>query len=386
MNFVAVDIGASSTRFVSNNGKIRVLPNNMVFLEPNIFVDLEPYDNSVESALEVVITKEGDPENSNIKALIGQLAERFASNNVRPSVLVNKYSQKINYISVITAVALSKIEEGLEGPIYLYLALPPIEVRTAKDAVKQKFTGKYRVEFPKFRGGIKVEFEIADVSCYEESFMALLSYFFDLNGTLKEKAKKYLTGNILSLDIGASTTDLAILKNGRYLDKSGQTYKIGGNIARDYLRDLIRAQYGFDLPAEDAEVTMAEGRLQLGNTYVDIRDLVTEAKMNFAQAVVEQMQSYFRQVNIPIQTIRAIVVSGGGSMQSQYINENGEIIKTSEPMSYYITQSLKDVCPGVEVEPYGDEPRMANIRGLLIRAKVDIAKKSKMMNQKTQTA
>ena len=33
MNFVAADLGASGTRYVSNSGKIQVLPNNMVALD-----------------------------------------------------------------------------------------------------------------------------------------------------------------------------------------------------------------------------------------------------------------------------------------------------------------------------------------------------------------
>ena len=60
MNFVAVDLGASSTRFTSDSGKISVLPNNMVFLTPETTVDLQPYDGQIENALEVIIRKEGD--------------------------------------------------------------------------------------------------------------------------------------------------------------------------------------------------------------------------------------------------------------------------------------------------------------------------------------
>ena len=377
MSFVAVDIGASGTRFVSDQGKISAINNNMVFLQVGDEVDLEPYDNNIENALEVDIIKEEESEYFPVKALIGQMAERYSSNNERPSVMKNKHTQAINYISAITAVALSKVRFGLGEDIELYLALPPIEARTAKKHINNVLNGRYTVTFPKYNGGLTVEFNITSVSSFEESFMAMVSYFFEMNGLPKASSKKYMSGNILSLDIGASTTDLAIVKDGRYLDKSGQTYKTGGNIARDYLIDSIRAKYGFDIPVEDAETTMAEGRIQLGNTYEDVSDLVAEAKHNFARSVVNQMQGYFRQVDIPIQTIRAIVVSGGGSMQGQFVDANGEIVETSKPMSYYITEALKEVCPGVEVEQHGESPRLANIAGLFIRAKVDMAKKRK---------
>ena len=206
--------------------------------------------------------------------------------------------------------------------------------------------------------------------------MASTSFFFNLNGTPKEATKKHLTGTVLSLDIGASTTDLAIIKNGRYLDKSGQTYRIGGNVARDNLTDLICQRYAIDLPIEDAEKTMAEGRLQLGNTYDDVKDLVDIAKADLAKQLTNYMQTYFKRVNVPIQMINAIIVSGGGSMQSQYANNEGEIVKTSEPMSYYVTQELLSWSSGTEVVEYGEDARFANIKGLFIRAKFESMKKA----------
>ena len=80
---------------------------------------------------------------------------------------------------------------------------------------------------------------------------------------------------------------------------------------------------------------------------------------------------YFKSIQMDMSTINAVVVSGGGSMQSQYANVDGELIKTSEPMSYYVTQELLNYSAGTEVVAYGDEARLANVKGLFIRAKVD---------------
>ena len=110
--------------------------------------------------------------------------------------------------------------------------------------------------------------------------------------------------------------------------------------------------------------------------FKDISEQVVEAKKFFAEQVISQIQNYFRTVNIPLQDIRAIVVSGGGSMHSEYIDENGEKIITSEPMSSYITAALKKVCDGVEVVPYEETPRLANIQGLYIRSSLDFKKKA----------
>lgn len=378
MEFVALDLGASSTRYVSNNGKVGILPNNMVFLPMEARVDLEPYNDEIEGALDVTIECDKESEHFPVRVLIGSMAERYSPTNVRPSVLMNKYMQQINYVSAVVASAVSKIKNNLGDNLLLYMALPPIEVSIGKDKVKESLIGRYKVTFNKLNK--TVEFNIVDVTCFEESFMAILSYFFDVNGKLREKAKKYSTGNILSLDIGASTTDLVVVSDMKYIERSGQTYKTGGNVAREFLRDDLRALYGYDVPEELADMAMAEGRIQMGNRYEDISKYVEAAKQKFAAQVVEQMQSYFRKVNIPIQSIRAIIVSGGGSMRSEYVDESDNVVITSEPMSYYITKELNKVCPGVEVESHIDA-RLANIYGLFIRANIDLRKRMAMQKQ-----
>lgn len=384
MSFVAVDLGASSTRFISNKGVISTIPNNTVFLGVDEEIDLEAHNDEIDNALEIVIRKKGtedevleDGEESifPVRVLIGTMAERYSSINERPSVMLNKHKQRVNYTSAIASAVISKIRHQLEGDLDLYVALPPIEVLDAKDIVGKELLGEYEISLPKYLGGLEMELSIGSVTCLPESSMAMLSFMFSMEGKPREDIAKYQSGNILSMDIGASTTDLAILKNGVYLDVSGQTYKTGGNVARDYLMNKVRAKYGYDLPIGEAESTIAEGRLQLGSGYEIVGDVVSEAKSVFANSVVEQMQNYFRQVNIPIQAIKYIIVSGGGSMASKYIDEKGEEVETSKPMSEYITEAIQKVCKGVEVVHYGDEPRTANIKGMFIKASVDAKKK-----------
>ena len=377
MSFVAIDLGASSSRYCSDNGIISVLPNNMVIL-PNMTESSIKVDQpDIESNLEVQITKEGEDEKGffPVNVLIGVMAEKHRGTNERPSVNSHKYLQRINYISAVVICALSQIKSNTGEDVDLYIATPPIEVYAAQDAFRKELVGKYTVKFPKFESGKEVTVNITDVSCYEESFMACTSFFFNENGAPKPEHAEYLAGTVLSLDIGASTTDLAIVKNGRYLDKSGQTYRIGGNVARDNLIEQVCEKYAIDLPIDDAERTMAEGRLKQGNKFADVSEFVAIAKSDLAHQLVTYMQTYFKRVEIPIQMINAIMVSGGGSVQSQYANDNGEIVKTSEPMSYYVTKELTQWSEGTDVVEYGEEARFANIKGLYIRAKFDSAKK-----------
>ena len=386
MSFIGLDIGASSTRFVCDNAKIGVLPNNMVILDLEERVDLVPYAGndeaeSLKNALDVTIVKtSGDSDFFPARALIGSMAERFNPNNIRPSVMLNKHKQQVNFISALTATAYSKLLYEMEDDIHMYVALPPMEVKSAKDYVAEQFTGTFEVTFN--HTGRKVNVNIVSVACKEESFMALLAFYFEMHGALREEAKKFARGNILSLDIGASTTDLAVVKDMKYLEKSGQTYKTGGNVARDMVANDIRAMYGYDPTDEETETVMSEGRLPMGNSYVDMKESVDKAKKAFASQIVNNIQSYFRLVNIPIQSIRAIVVSGGGSMRSEHTNENGETVVVSQPISAFITEELHKVCNTIDVESFSKNPRQANAIGLYIIASLDQLKRKKQQEEK----
>ena len=382
MSFVALDLGASSTRYVSNSGKFSTLPNNVVFVEKEDEngikvanfdpIDIEVTGGDITDALEVIIQHPDDHSGYfPMHAVMGSLADSYSPNNEYPSILMRKCEQRINYLSSIVAIAVSKLQHNLDDKINVYIALPPSEVKESKDIVKNNLIGHYDVNFVKYNGGVTVSFDIVNIKCAEESYMAATSYFFDINGTIRDKARPYLTGIVLSLDIGASTTDIAIVKNGRYLDKSGRTYRTGGNVARDALIEYVLSTEGYTLPTEEANITMAEGRLKFGNKYKDVSGVINEAKEKVAVSLVNSINNYFASRDIPLQTINAIIVSGGGSMSSQYINSDSEVVVTSKPMSEFITNALKNICDGIVVESHGDNPRMANINGLFIRAHFD---------------
>lgn len=369
--FVAIDLGASSTRYVSTAGKVRFLDNNVVMIKDiDRQMDNEVLDSTPENNLDVVITKDGESEIFPIRAFLGNMASRLFSSQLRPSNLKNKVDQPINYVSALVAVALSKLYgEITSDDINLFVALPPSEVANHKDRFINQMKGKYTVKFNKIgASGTDITFNIAGVACYEESRMALMQFFFDPKHP--ENLSKYGSCNMLSIDIGASTTDLVVFMDGKYLNITGRTYKIGGNIVRDYVMRALSAEYAMELSTEDANKCLAEGRMPFGNSYKPIDDIIGRAKEEVARQIVSKMDPYFGSIGIPLTSMNYIVVSGGGSMGSSYIDADGKPKITSKPMSEYITTVLKDICDGIEVVQFDDEPRLANIRGLATTAMI----------------
>lgn len=346
-HFVAADIGTSETRISADGALTLRIPNNCVFLEGPTDAAFSAGKGTL-GALEAVIEGLGD---KTITVLFGEMAARHSTTNLRPSPLEAKYKQEINLVSLIVGAALARLEKG-NAPAELYLALPPVEVGKARTALKDSLGGEYRVEFPKLGRAARVKF--TDIFCYEESRMAGVAFMSQLDEQYKE-------GTVLSVDIGAGTTDLALFVNGVFYERSAKTYKVGGNTAREFLIDDIASEYDCELPVSDAEKVIQTGQLKLGNTTTSVVENVNEAKRQFSNSLVESIQQYFRAVGVPIQTVNAFVVSGGGAMSSDVAGARSAVS--------YVVDALKQICPGVDTIEYQGDSRMANLEGLCITAK-----------------
>lgn len=371
MDYVAVDLGASSTRYTTVDNKINFIPNNMFFVrDMSEKLTYSRNGDVVENNLDVSIWKDGESKYFPMRALVGQMAARCSKYNDRPEQLKSKHDQAINYFSTILAVALSKLKvPELSEDINLFSALPPAEVEMYKDVFRQNLVGHYTVSFNKIGPSpVTVQFNIKDVYCYEESRMALVQFLLDDN--YPDRITKFGNSTIMSIDIGASTTDIAIFDKTQYIERTGRTYKVGGNTVREIISKSLMAKYSTEFSVSEVEQCLIEGRIKNGNKYDVISDIVESAKMQVARQIASQLDQYFSSIQMSIMSINYIVVSGGGSMDSSYIADDGQKISTSKPMSEYITQALRSICPNIDVVFFGDEPRTANIRGLGMYAAV----------------
>lgn len=346
-HFVAGDIGTSETRICADGNITLRIPNNCVFLEGPTLASFEAGKDNLTSIEAVIEGLEDKP----ITVLYGEMAARYSANNLRPSPLEAKYKQHINMVSLIVGTALARLEKA-NTPSDLYLALPPIEVAKARKVLKSSIGGEYRVEFPKLNRAARVKF--SEIYCFEESRMAGEAF-------MEQLAPEYKEGTVLSVDIGAGTTDLALFINGVFHERSAKTYKVGGNTAREFLIDDIAVEYDCELPVADAETVIETGLLKLGNTKASVVTNVNEAKSQFADTLLENITQYFRAVGVPIQTVNAFIVSGGGALAG-----GGEGARS---VVSYVVDALKVICPGIDTIEYKGDARMANIDGLCLTAR-----------------
>ena len=403
-NFVCTDIGASCTRYANSAGKFGVIPNNVNFVEKfengKAIADLTPVQCNVDSTsimdnLELIIEHPDElidtsdipvdklftKPNFPLHVMIGSMAYSNAGINVTPKINEYKTGQLVNYVSLISAIALSRLSDNIGENLTLYLALPPVEARYRQQVLSRMYAGDYTVKFVRLGQNCEVNFHIDNVECFPESSAAIMSFLINLDGTPNSNYQKYGNKRIMSVDIGASTTDIVIMESGAILEKTGKTYKVGGNVVAEKVKDQLMALFP-DVRESDAFDAVAEGRVHVGGSdYRVVGNLVDGAKRDVARQIAGEMDRYFSDIGMSMRDIDAIIVSGGGSMSSRYIGPNNEIKVTSAPMSDFLTEVLTEKYPAIEVVNHGDNPRMANTCGLYVRARVREAVEKKKAAQ-----
>ena len=396
---IAIDLGASQTRVMAaqQGSEVKVLPNTYVSVEIGTDVRLERVDGPLESNLDVSISRLTAREEDMyfpVRVLLGELAARHSTRLRQPQALEPKHLQQINYCSILTALATQVIDLGMDlkkqQNVELYLALPPVEVRAdglveyIEDVLKDRFA----VEFP--LDNVSVDLNITKIHVFEESRLACIAYSFNEDLTPTELGKEIHNNQmtVLSVDIGASTTDLVIIKNGTYRENSGATIKRGGNFIAAELRNLVEQKHKFQPTTEDIAVAVTTGTLKKGANVLDVTDLLKQAKDTCAKEMIADIEDYFTRQAISPNSIEVVLVSGGGSMAS-YKVEAGKNKETTEPFAFYLERELKALSD-LRVEYFSanseTSPREANIIGLIIRARVDIAKKEKVEGRENKAS
>lgn len=376
MLHLCTDQGASSTRFSFNNSKVYENPNSFTTVGIDDDIRLVPNSNEFVDCIDLTIEKEGDSDYFPVRVLGGTLAERYSSSSVRPSMLKSKSKQAVNYYSIITAIASAMNMNGdTETDVSCYICLPPVEIagnNANEDYVKAQLNGTYLVKQRRMNDVVKEwKFTVDSTRIFPESVMAFMAFMFNPDGTQRVEMAKYNKGYVLSFDLGASTLDLALIKDRKFVDHTGFTYKLGGNIVDDMMRKVIRMNYGTEVTKEDIEEVVRTGRLPYGSTYKDMSEELKKCKRDFAKMLFEHMETYFSTVNVSLQSIKAIFISGGGSMPSYYLDENGKEVVTTPSVSEYIEEILKGVCDAVDmVTSPVENPRECNIIGTVLNMNV----------------
>lgn len=175
----------------------------------------------------------------------------------------------------------------------------------------------------------------------------------------------FMKGLVLVVDIGAGTTDLAIMQDGILRSDSRMTiYEAGNHILSVFMRNaksnpIIRKRLS-GRPIKNISAVMTEAMIREGaGIEEDCRDALNAAKDDLASTLANSIASYCQGLNV-VQDIKGILVVGGANTAA---TRDGEVV--SPALETLLVPRIKNFAPGAELLPIGNrDPRYLNLDGL----------------------
>lgn len=203
---------------------------------------------------------------------------------------------------------------------------------------------------------------IKEIKVLPEGVVAFTAAMFNEDGgniSVNTNNEKYKQGYCIVLDIGAGTTDMVIVRDGKFVMSTKETFRKGGNMVESACKTLIRRKY--NVSPSDMKEIVETGVYKHGNESLIVDDLLEEAKRNYAESVLQDIIAYLGEKDIPVQELKGVLTVGGGSLPTMRDN-----VVVCEPMSQPLIELLKQFSPSIEQIKIDVNPRYANLRGLHI--------------------
>lgn len=328
----------------------------------------------------------------------GQIVEReFTGVEIRPSALQPKTHQLVTDLTINLAIikALTVLAQANNLPVTqldvtfnVSALLPPLDHEMNEKKFEDKFRAMNNVT-TLVPLQMQVAFKVDEVKISSEAVSAFFGAFYTEEGAQPQPINEgkslangdvivrdngqhielqevegnapFMSGYILILDIGAGTSDVAIFRDMELIEKSKETFKLGGNTVESMVRQEIRKHFGYSPTPLAMKRVIAEGTLEEGTTEHDVAHIVTNAKAAYSKSLMEELTQYLERAMIDMPVIKGLLVAGGGSLPSI---RNGEVV--SPAMAEVLIQYLKTLAPRLEpLDVAGKDLRDLNIEGLL---------------------
>lgn len=185
----------------------------------------------------------------------------------------------------------------------------------------------------------------------------------------------FMKGLVLIIDIGAGTTDMAIMQDGMLRSDSRFTcYEAGNHIQSVFMRSakgnpVIRTRLS-GRPIKNMQAVMGSAMIIEGaGIEEDCRDALNVAKEDLAGTLANSIASYMQGLNVA-QDIKGVLVVGGANAPAI---RDGEVVSPS--LDTWLIPRIKKFCPGASLMPIGNrDPRYLNLDGLEAMYLAQVAK------------
>jgi len=376
---LSVDIGNSETRVaLMTGGKTYFykLSNKFAELRAGYQIN-DKYMNGKSYVLQVNKTYYAN----------GQLVDReFKGVELRPSSLQSKTDQLVteltfNLIFYKALLILSKVYSvpisNMKVTFNISTLLPPLDQEVNSDKLKEKLKSITQIDaYLPVR--LQSNIEVENVEVLPEGVTAFFGALFTDGVTEEdvsyiddivivndgkgleevEENKTFNTGYVLILDIGAGTTDVSLILDMELVEASKDTFNRGGNTVQSIITNELKKKYGFS--PTDLSRVISEAVLEEGVDTYNVEDIVTYAKSVYSKMMISDLRQYLERLTIPMQSIKGLLVVGGGALPSV---RDGVVVSPS--MAEVLMGYLKELAPRIRLVDTKDKNlRDLNILGL----------------------
>lgn len=366
---LVVDLGNSETRVLTIFGKaasgelryrLSSLDNRFGPLEDDYVV---PSDYTEENTR---IFKKGYG-----KYCVGDLCRREIPADLRPSAIEKKYKSDVSELSMIQAFLQGYLDianmlqvevSDVNVEWDVVVLLPPADIAVGSELIGKMVRGIGKIDFtmPEVVKPIYVK----DVRVMPEGFCAYLGILFDMKRKVRPEYAHLKSESTIIFDIGAGTTDISVVEDGKLISATRYTVSLGGNNVHQKVRSMLNAG-GKTFPESIVQEGVEKGYLKSGNTRQSLVTEISKAKNEVARGIVNSVRDFFESSQYPLEKIENMIVCGGGAIDAR--------INGVHPLSEYLVSYMRRLTenitlvelPRISGEEGADEvsPRILNVLG-----------------------
>lgn len=352
---ISVDIGSTQTRTMlrDNLGYMTMEPLIVDTAYIPVIRQLQDVKTSdtIESNLEAEIVSSSINSHiikGDMRLLYNKMSRNLAS-------CTSKLEQEGAYNSILFMLGLNALLYELQtNKTYslhktkLVLSLPSEDIgsNSRKDKLESKLKGIVDITFPRFNRSIKIS--IDEIVIHSEVASAAVQYMIDCSPDP--------TRNYVFIDCGGRNKSAILYKNGRVVTESSVSKSGGGE---NYLRELaqiVQNTKGISKPNTVSLLNaLPNATLISGIDTIDIIDSMEEAKMIFAEQMVDTVLELLDYNQMQLQDISYIICSGRTMLPSE---RKGNIV--SQSMVTYFESIIHDMSPQTQCK------RSDNINAVIV--------------------
>ena len=356
---LVVDLGNSSTKCrvlfgkEAKTGNYRVrsfeLSNVFAKIDPNYVVS-DDYKPDTSTILRVNTSVNGVDISGDY--CNGELQQRESPRSIiRPSAVDKKWNLDSSALSFRLALLhaykgimdICRVTDFRQIDVSwnVVTLLPPGDIDTGRTPITDMIKDITSIDavFPEAHIDIRINKAVV----LPEGFCAYAGIVFAQGSVYRPETKFLSEESVLVLDIGAGTTDICVIRNGKLVQSSKYTIMTGGNNVYQQVRRKVLNQ-GIWIDEDDIQRGVVTGTVRDGAKHVSIIEHVNAAKETVAQTLVEEVQSFLELTDTKLRSIGYILIVGGGAMSDASVPE---IL----PLSTKIFESILKLSPNCGLAP-----------------------------------